>query len=55
MLLVALEGMYKEEREPDVRMGLLRVALHVLQLHGESLSRCVNPLRCSCMLAILRV
>lgn len=40
MLLVALEGMYKEEREPDVRQGLLRVALHVLQRHGEALSRC---------------
>lgn len=40
MLLVALEGMYKEEREPDVRLGLLRVALHVLQRHGEALSRC---------------
>lgn len=39
MLLVALEGMYKEEREPDVRLGLLRVALHVLQRHGEALSR----------------
>lgn len=41
MLLVALESMYKEEREPDVRLGLLRVALHVLQRHGESLSRWV--------------
>lgn len=39
MLLVALEGMYKEEREPDVRLGLLRVSLHVLQRHGEALSR----------------
>jgi hypothetical protein len=39
MLLVALESMYKEEREPDVRLGLLRVALHVLQRHGECLSR----------------
>lgn len=42
MLLVALEGMYKEEREPDVRLGLLRVALHVLQRHGEALSRCAG-------------
>lgn len=39
MLLVALESMYKEEREPDVRLGLLRVALHVLQRHGECLTR----------------
>jgi hypothetical protein len=39
MLLVALESMYKEEREPDVRLGLLRVTLHVLQRHGECLSR----------------
>lgn len=44
MLLVALEGMYKEEREPDVRLGLLRVTLHVLQRHGEALSRCVSML-----------
>lgn len=42
MLLVALESMYKEEREPDVRLGLLRVALHVLQRHGECLSRCAQ-------------
>lgn len=40
MLMVALEAMYLEEREPDVRLGLLRVALHVLQRHGEALSRC---------------
>jgi hypothetical protein len=39
MLLVALESVYREEREPDVRLGLLRVALHVLQRHGEALSR----------------
>ena len=39
MLLVALESMYREEREPDVRQGLLRVTLHVLQRHGEALSR----------------
>lgn len=42
MLLVALESMYKEEREPDVRLGLLRIALHVLQRHGECLSRWVG-------------
>jgi hypothetical protein len=45
MLLVALESMYKEEREPDVRLGLLRIALHVLQRHGEMLSRCAAVLR----------
>jgi hypothetical protein len=39
MLLVALESVYKEEREPDVRLGLLRVALHVLQRHGDTLNR----------------
>ncbi|WIA43332.1 hypothetical protein OEZ86_009826 [Tetradesmus obliquus] len=44
MLLVALESMYKEEREPDVRLGLLRVTLHVLQRHGECLSRGWVPL-----------
>jgi hypothetical protein len=44
MLLVALESVYKEEREPDVRQGLLRVALHVLQRHGEHLSAGWVPL-----------
>ncbi len=44
MLLVALESVYKEEREPDVRQGLLRVTLHVLQRHGEHLSAGWVPL-----------
>ena len=44
MLLVALEAVYKEEREPDVRQGLLRAALHVLQRHGEHLTEGWVPL-----------
>jgi hypothetical protein len=44
MLLVALESVYKEEREPDVRQGLLRVTLHVLQRHGEHLGAGWVPL-----------
>ena len=34
MLLMALEKLYKEDRELDVQMGLLRVVLQVLQRHG---------------------
>jgi hypothetical protein len=44
MMLVALESMYKEEREPDVRQGLLRVLQHVLQRHGDHLTRGWVPL-----------
>ena len=35
MLLMAVEKLYKEDRELDVQMGLLRVVLQVLQRHGE--------------------
>lgn len=35
MLLMAVEKLYREDREPDVQMGLLRLVLQVLQRHGE--------------------
>lgn len=34
MLLVALTSLYTDEREADVRLGVLRVAINVLQRHG---------------------
>ena len=34
MLLQALEELYKDSAEPDVRLGLLRVCLHILHRHG---------------------
>ncbi len=40
MLLEALGGLYAAAREPDVRLGLLRVLLQVLQRHGAA-----QPLR----------
>jgi Domain of unknown function (DUF1981) len=38
LLLASLDSLYSEDRELDVRMGLLRVLLNVLQRHGERLS-----------------
>ena len=38
MLLVALEALYNGDKERDVRLGVLRVLLSVLQRHGERLS-----------------
>ena len=38
MLLMAVEKLYKEDRELDVQMGLLRVVLQVLQRHGTACS-----------------
>ena len=35
MLLMAVEKLYKEDRELDVQMGLLRLVLQVLQRHGK--------------------
>ena len=35
MLLMALESLYKDATEQDVRLGLLRTALQILQRHGE--------------------
>lgn len=39
MLLVALTSLYTDEREKDVRLGVLRVAINVLQRHGTALAR----------------
>lgn len=44
MLLMALEKLYKEDRELDVQMGLLRVVLQVLQRHGSPLPPSPSPL-----------
>lgn len=38
MLLVALEALYNDDREQDIRLGVLRVLLNVLQHHGERLT-----------------
>lgn len=38
MLLVALEALHNDDRERDVRVGVLRVLLAVLQRHGERLT-----------------
>ena len=34
MLLMALEQLYKDAAEPDVRAGLLRACIHILHRHG---------------------
>ena len=34
MLMVALETLYKDASEVDVQLGILRVALQMLQRHG---------------------
>ena len=44
MLLMAVEKLYKEDRELDVQMGLLRVVLQVLQRHGQSSHRLTSVL-----------
>jgi len=44
MLLMAIEKLYKEDRELDVQMGLLRVVLQVLQRHGQSSRRLMSVL-----------
>ncbi len=35
MLLMALESLYKDATEQDVRLGLLRTTLQILQRHGK--------------------
>lgn len=35
MLLMALESLYKDASEQDVRLGLLRTTLQILQRHGQ--------------------
>ena len=38
MLLASLESLYSEDDyEPDIRKGLLRIILQILQRHGERL------------------
>ncbi|EIE25629.1 hypothetical protein COCSUDRAFT_83636 [Coccomyxa subellipsoidea C-169] len=44
MLLMALESLYKDAEELDVRLGLLRVLLQILQRHGEQLSTGWDPI-----------
>lgn len=39
MLLVALESLYRDVSDQDAQKGILLIALHVLQRHGESLTR----------------
>ncbi|KAL6763628.1 hypothetical protein V8C86DRAFT_3129698 [Haematococcus lacustris] len=39
MVLVALEGLYNQRKALDVRRGVLRTVHHVLQHHGEELTR----------------
>ena len=46
LLLMAIEKLYKEDRELDVQMGLLRLVLQVLQRHG-------GLLRCLCILILV--
>lgn len=36
MLLMAVDKLYREDREVDVQLGLLSVVLQVLQRHGVS-------------------
>ena len=44
---MALDSLYREDREMDVRKGLLKIVIHVLQHHGEELTRGWVPLlRC---------
>lgn len=47
ILLMAVEKLYKEDRELDVQMGLLRVVLQVLQRHGKCWVLCCTS--CSAM------
>jgi len=44
MLLAALDSLYREDREVDVQRGLLKIVVHVLQHHGEGLTRGWVPL-----------
>lgn len=44
MLLMALESLYKDAEELDVRLGLLRVLLQILQRHGAPIPVLVSKL-----------
>ena len=39
MLLMAVDKLYREDREVDVQLGLLSVVLQVLQRHGKSIPK----------------
>jgi hypothetical protein len=50
MLLMALEQLYKDAGETDVRAGLLRACIHILHRHGApssspALSACTPVLQ----------
>ena len=50
MLLMALESLYKDASEQDVRLGLLRTNLQILQRHGQldpSLIQVLSQLSCT--------
>ena len=44
MLLVALESLFSDTNHRPIRLGVLRISLHVLQLRGESLTRGWDPM-----------
>lgn len=44
MLLVALEALFADARQRTIRIGILRIALHVLQRSADGLTRGWNPL-----------
>jgi hypothetical protein len=44
MLLVALESLYNDDREKDIKTGVLNVLLMVLQRHGERLTDGWTPI-----------
>ena len=46
MLLVALTALYTDDRDMDVRLGVLRVAITVLQRHGETCYAICCPACC---------
>ena len=47
MLLVALTALYSDDRDMDVRLGVLRVAITVLQRHGAPVNRQSSIADCS--------
>ena len=49
MLLMALETLYKDAVERDVRLGLLRITLQILQRHGTPWPHVpLSPDACTC-------
>jgi len=45
MLLMALESLYKDAVEQDVRLGLLHTTLQILQRHGQIPSQNIGSQR----------